>query len=231
MKLSGELFGNKAEYLKNLFNSSGLGILEIRNGSFFHDENKFPFESKKGLVEYRVTLGKILDEDWLMEMYDIEEPTLKAFKNLYEGSDTDDFLNDKKRIGEIQRLDNELTFSVFLPKTTKVTYPSFIENVWECAVNYINLLSKTYGLFIGNNGDVSLMDSHALEPLSDQSKDFGNLLTEVDVKINNNNLNKAVDYSYRLYKDNKFFLYLGEFLDSKNLDYSDFIKQAVKICK
>lgn len=215
---------NNSQHIKNIFKEVNLEILDIMPKTYLSPFNTLPFEEKKGLIEYRVELGKRLDEEWLMERHEIDEPTVKAYKEKWSESGVKDFIKDKERLGEIVPIDNNYQlFSVFLPKTSNLKSTIFHDKVWDCAANYMNILSNSYTkVFI--DGRLNLEGNNALHI---DSEEFIKYLDEVDITINNKNLPIVSNIEYRLYRDNKFFYYLNEYFKDVNIDYKSFIKELI----
>ena len=220
--------------LQELFKSINLDIIDIETDkhSPLHKDNLFPFEKKSNLTEYRVELGQVLDEKWLMNQHNIEEPTTEAYKKKFGGKWMNDFINDENKLGTLEHIqDYKLVFSVFLPATKDVMSPIFLNKIWSSAVNYLSLISNTYIDVVGNlkRSSINLLEPNGA--IFENIDDFSSLLNEVGVKVNNDNLSPIEDINYRLYKDSKFFYELDSYCDSNDFDYFEFIKQAIKICK
>ncbi len=218
--------------LRALFRAINLDILQVMKRKYL-PPNTFPFEEKPNLIEYRVELGKILDEEWFMDMYGVEKPTIQEYKKEY-GEDVylDDFIKDKNRIGTLESLDNgRMEFSVFLPLAKDLKSPLFLNKIWVCAVNYLSLMFHSFPKVFGDlkNKKKDLIESNSA--ILEDTEGFSSLLNKVGINITNDNLYPIEHINYRLYKDNKFFNEVYQHCIDSNFDYFEFIQEAKKICK
>lgn len=211
---------------REIFQSYGLDILKIEKEEYLsgrHFQCRLPFENE---TEYRVTLGHIFS------MEDVEDwhncTTVEEHLKKYPTSPTDDLEKDLKRIGEIEKIQDErLEFSFFLPKGAKVDKKDnkelFHLAAWGSAAVYMTILKNS----IDNTYDGHIHDADEIY----HEERLGVFLELIGAKISNRNVNDLTGYAYRLYKDSKFFYELQTHISDKygKTSYDNLIQELLNV--
>ena len=209
----------KGYEVRSLMRSYGIDIDHFRKENYLKDwsedsELLFPFEL--GLQEYRVSIGRVYTMEMFSEDYgttDINEykeywKRLKL-KDEFPKEHEKEFFDDKE-IAEkegIKMFSQDVVFSVFvhenesdmlkLAKTDPEKYEDFIS---YCAGKGYEYFCSILAEF-GNRYDSFDYDT----AFTDHVEDFKRVLKDQYIEVNNDNIEVIKHYSYRLYKDSKFF--------------------------
>lgn len=227
----------KGYEVRNLLRSYGLDIHSFKKEKFLlrwsedTDDMLFPFEG--GLTEFRVRLGTVYTlqdmEEWYgtLDLKEYKEDTLR-FRNDFTPYEESDFL-EKLEIAQNEGTiedDDCPEFSIFLEDEDdksilelKYSDPEKYEDFLSyCAGKgyeyYVSILSNFSGGIHGFSSD---------GPFFDEIDEFKTLLKEQYIEINNDNIEKIKEMSYRLYKDGKVMMDLSGVL--KKGSYEGFIRE------
>lgn len=201
----------------NAFKEVGVGIYEIKEYDWMKDQ-KLLLDDEKPLKEFRIKLGKYYTEEKFQDEWDgIDDERYK-----------EDIESDKNRIGQIEDVDEQTEFSVFLPKEIRFRdkndekYDLFVAACLTAASAYF----KTLYLSLRDVYETPGVErSYALwEP-----EELGKFLNYHMTLVDNQNLNKVKDAIYRIYKDSKFFWELEELIGKT--DYKWLMSEFCKIVK
>jgi hypothetical protein len=190
---------------------NGLTILSINKGEFFKSrgssnrETYGTFQSEKELAEYRVTLGRVVTTDRVLDNWGAT--TVEEFdKGDYADNEgyREEFLSDLKDVGKVEEIhDNSLEFSVFAPHAKMG--PELKSLIIVNALKYLSMLilnAKESVIF----GKLNYHDM-----LFYEMDDTKNIFKAMDEKVSVDNMEVIPDICYRLYKDNKFFRELSDY--------------------
>jgi len=231
---------------RKLFRKYDLDVHEIEERTFLSPHYVLPCETD--CKEVRITLGKLCTLDWVNEWYghnnvgdydkehnekksEIEKtakeaypkdtkkrkawltPTLKALNDSRQ-----DFLKhlDLAQRGKTYESEYGWTFSIFLrdeDKHLSLNSEEDILLIYESAYYYMIFL---------HNHCKKAYEEHCEDIFKDDLDIFKDVLEGLDLQINNDNLEKISEISYRIYKDSKFFYELKDHLG--NGSYDQFIR-------
>jgi len=225
MKKFNDIITEQFKYSEGFLNALkevGIGIYEIQDYAWMKQQ-KLLLDDEKKLKEFRVKLGKYyskekFQDDW-GDFLDENDDENNSYK--------DDIIEDKNKIGTIEETDNNVEFSVFLPDTkfrdkNDEKYDLFVAACMTAASAYFKTLK------------LSLTDVYKLPPINRNNalwepELLGKFLNYHMTLVDNQNLKKATNGIYRLYKDSKFFYELEELLNKT--DYEWLMNEFSKIVK
>lgn len=221
---------NTVDDIQKLWLEYGIVILNITKANFLQgsDENglqlpdRNPFNETSN-TEYRITLGRVYSLEAFEDMWSYK--TVEEAVEEYGEENRADIEEDWNKINNHAEMshDNDLIFSVFLPSRIDLEkkYDYCVRAAWLIAGAYIKLLSLSIPEVYKNPP----MDRNTA--LLDHTDNFTKFLNTHNIQINNQNLFKVINYSYRLYKDSKFFYELQEELGERK--YNELIKRFIKL--
>lgn len=194
----------------DIFRKYGLGIQTVGIGSWIHN-HKILLPGEKGKVEYRVSLGKYLTMEDLVDNFGTDDPAKfleendgKKDKNYKEFMTMYDNIQ-KGTIEDVSRNHSNLEFSVFLDKRVN-GIDSEIGHiaVWQAAALYLGIIKASSM----NNIIAGRMEYY--EALTGDVDSFKKFLKLHECKVSLENLEDVTTWAYRVYKDSKFFAQLRD---------------------
>lgn len=225
---------NLGKKIQDLMYEHGLAIYDIeeddylgKNNILFPDRPPFNETSDK---EYRVYLGRPYSiERFKDEFYaDNLEDALKTVDKWVDGTE-DEMKSMWKKIKnkETENFNISLEFSVFFP-SDKSMYRIWhsdkkelvVQAIWLKVAAYMKLLKISIPEVYKN-----ILDSD--EALTRYTEEYKKFLKNYNIEISLDNIEDAVKYAYRFYKDSKFFESLDLELPSGQKDL--LIKDLLKI--
>lgn len=235
----------EGEIIRKLFRKYGLDIHEIYELTFLSPTNLLPNEI--GCKEIRVSLGKIITKDYLMDYY--EHDNLESYDKEYHNLRMSDHkkrsesikdLKDRKKWLKSAVLSSENVRNDFIKKISLLgkTYES--EYIWTFSIflrdenRHLSLQKESDVLEIYESvywylsflniccEDVYKCTNKCEDIFKYDIDNFKSILEELDLHITNKNLERIQQISYRLYKDSKFFYELKEHLGKGT--YEQFIR-------
>lgn len=221
--------------LKSLFEEYGIGIETITEEDYspcpkvWHEEDT---------QEFRVKLSKFITEEMVLSNWFGENSVKDTIDYIKSGGNEEeikkqleDFKNDLKKVGTLEKTDfhNKTVFSIFATKTKKSNIPIWkggnpYENgkftpefelyAWQQAFIYAQNLKNSLNLLkdFGIDRDDALFN---------KTKEFKKFLKIHNVPVTINTIEMLIDYSYRLYKDSKFFYELDELITETGSNFND----------
>jgi hypothetical protein len=203
--------------VKCLLRAYGLDVFKIHKEKFLlrwsDPESNMLLHFEEGRIEYRVEIGYVYDRAELERNWGVESEE-EDFPSKYEISHhhVEEFLEDveKAKLEPVLEDNSPAFFSVFLEDDLDLEY---IEE--EDKETYENLvcycLGKAYEYYFGNLAHFKYVNfSNNMEAYDRYLPEFKQFLHDNHIEITNDNLEAVGNYSYRLYKDGKFFYIFEE---------------------
>lgn len=212
--------------VKCLLRAYGLDVFKITKEKFLlrWKDPEFPMllHYEDGRIEYRIEIGYVYDRRELERVWSVESDE-EDFPTKYEINHyhAEEFSQDveKAKLEPVIQDDRPAIFSAFAdddidPAQLEKEDPEAYENfVCYC-------LGKGYEYYAGNLCLFDRFDfSNGDEVYQRYLKEYKQFLYENHIEITNKNLEAVGSYSYRLYKDGKFFYNLENQFREKGYNY------------
>lgn len=173
-------------------NEYDLGIYSVEKQNFLSNIGLYPDEN--GLTEYRLTLGHVKTEKSVEDNYG--EVPVKGDKYYNE------YLEDLKKIGQIEETNEDLTYSFFTKNTNDQETLKAIGLIE--GLKYLKLLLNT----VKDAIEFSIDTWDVIRDIDD----LKNYIDKKNITINNNNLELVLNCAVRIHKDSSFFTELKDYL-------------------
>ncbi len=203
-----DISGTLGQKISDTFKKYGLGILSVNIGNWIQNHHIL-LPEEKNKVEYRVSLGRYLTSQDLIDNFNVDTPEA-YIKKFGEDKDYKDFMDMYKQIqnSEIVEMDkySTLQFSIFLDKRVNNMNNEIGHiAVWQAAGLYLGIIKVSQMTSIlGGRLDYST----ALA--GEEVHNFKTFLKLHNCQLSVDNLEDVSTWAYRVYKDSKFF---GELRD------------------
>lgn len=191
-----------------------IGVFDIKIEQYISKTSALILSKEEKKKEFRIELGKIYTLENLEDDYgctSIEElgsPTLEK-----------DFKKDLNKIGKVIENDYRQSpiYSVFLEESY-INDPDLELICLGLGLSYYQKIIKLFG------DEKDIMFDEYMTAYLEHIEEFKDALYGADVFISNHNIELIEKFSYRLYKDGKFFYELKRLLDDSNYAYSNLMQ-------